>query len=154
MILLCLGIASQAQTGKPVTGKAELSKIYSTAIGQYLREVSSNEKSAPDTLYLNDRKNGQEDDFPDIVLPKSIAGTRIIVLKPDEAKARQKNFKKSSPLVNLMGWVEKEKAEFIFVTFYPGYSHRYDWYINYNFNHKTNAYELMPDARCQMPDAR
>ena len=44
--------------------------------------------------------------------------------------------------MNMMGWVEKEKAEFIFVVFTNGAEHQYDYFLNFANNISTNKFEL------------
>jgi len=126
------------------TEDIDLPKIYSKAIQCYLQAVYHQNKVKADTLFINDRKNGQPDDFPDINLPKIIEGCQIIVLSQKESKSGKHLFKPTSPFVNLVGWADKDKAEFIFFTFHPGFSHRYDCYINFTFNHLTKVYDLDP----------
>lgn len=132
----------QGGANDPLAGKPGLSKVYSNAIKQYLRSIHEKDKTTIDTLYFNKRHNGQPDDFPDIDLPQTINGTRIILLTTGEAASGKFRFGKSSPCINLIGWVDKESAEIIFVTFYPGFQHQYDCYISYNFNSKTKEFDL------------
>lgn len=42
----------------------------------------------------------------------------------------------------MMGWVEKEKAAFLFVVFTNGAMHQYDYYINFIYNTLSNKFEL------------
>jgi hypothetical protein len=121
--------------------RSDLLKIYSIAISQYIKAIYEKDKIKLDTLFFNKRKNGQPDDFPDIELPQSINGTRILLLTPDEAKSKQQFFKRSTPFINLIGFENEDKVEFIFITFYPDFQHRYDCYINYLYNSKTGEFD-------------
>ncbi len=126
----------------PVAGQSALSARYTAAIGDYLQALLKLNKSAPDTLFLIKRKNGQPDDFPDVTLPPVIRGTRIIIMPTaDSAKHR---FSNSAPCINLIGWVEKTKAEFTFVAFWPGFRHQFDAYVNYRYNAASKTFELQP----------
>ena len=42
----------------------------------------------------------------------------------------------------MIGWVDKEKAEFIFVVFTNGGEHQYDYFINFIARAPTNELEL------------
>ena len=44
--------------------------------------------------------------------------------------------------VNMIGWVDKENAQFVLVVFTNGIEHQYDYYINFNFNTSTNNFVL------------
>lgn len=148
LITLCIPVNgtkvfANVQSNQTQISKTELSKAYSTAINQYLQSNYSTDKSKIDTLFINKRKNNQPDDFPDIELPKSINGAKIIMLSAEEAKEKQRYFRKSSPLVNIIGWIDDDKREFIFVTFFPEFKHRSDCYINYTYNPKTKEFDLL-----------
>jgi hypothetical protein len=112
----------------------ELTNIYSKAISDFIEAIYQKDKTTFDTLFFNKRKNGQPDDFPDIELPKIINGTKLLLLSPEETNNNKQLYRKSSPYINLIGWVETDKAEFTFVTFYPEFQHRYDYYVSYQYN--------------------
>ena len=38
--------------------------------------------------------------------------------------------------INMIGWVEKDKAEFVFFVFSNGFNHQYDCYISYFYDFK------------------
>ena len=40
--------------------------------------------------------------------------------------------------MNLITWVDRYKAEFIFVVFSKGFAHQQDCHITYNYNDKPN----------------
>jgi hypothetical protein len=123
------------------SSKAGLTKIYSRAIADFIKAVNQKHKTSFDTLYFGKHVYGQPDDFPDIELPITIENTRIVLISPEEGVKKQKA-RKSSVYINLVGWVEKEKAEFIFVTFSKGYEHQYDCFINYKFDPGTKKFNL------------
>lgn len=123
--------------------KAVLTNMYVKAIQDYIEAIHQKDKTAFDTLYFANRKMGGPDDFPDIELPKKISGVEIVLLSFGEAHTDKINqYKETSPVINLMGWVDKEKAEFIFVTFFPEFNHKYDCYINYKINSERKDYEM------------
>jgi len=115
--------------------KDEQTKIYSHAIAEYINAVYQKDKTELDTLFL-----GKHADFPNINLPASIANTRIMLLTTEEAEKRE--YFKTSVYINLFGWVRENKAEFIFVTFYPKFQHKYDCFIDYNYNTERKEFEL------------
>lgn len=125
------------RTDSLITGKTELAKIYSQAIAEYIGAVYKKDKTNFDTLFF-----GKQFDFPDIDLPTTINGTRIIILTQGEIDSKMSIYDKSSPYINLIGFVENEKAEFIFVTFYPGFNHQYDCYVNFRYNSEKKEFHL------------
>lgn len=119
-----------------------LAKLYSKAIVDFIEAIDKEEKTAFDTLFIANRKNGQPDDFPDIDLPVAIGNTKIILLPGSDSEARKSSYRKTSPFINLMGWVEEQHAQFVFVVFYPGFQHQYDCYIDYQYNSNNKEFEL------------
>lgn len=131
------------QTDSNQIGNEALTKIYIKAITGYIDAIYKKDKISFDTLFLGDRKFGQPDDFPDIKLPERINGTKIELISVAESHGIKKSsFKKNSPFINLMGWVDKLTAEFVFVTFYPGFDHQYDVRFNYKYNPAKKDFEL------------
>ncbi len=124
------------------TNKAVLTSMYVRAIQDYIDAIDQKNKTVFDTLFFIKRNTGQPDDFPNIQMPLSIKQTKLLLLTQQQADNHKQLYCKSSPCINLLGWVEKNKAEFIFVTFYPEYDHQYDCYINYKFNSTKKDYEL------------
>jgi len=110
-------------------GKADLAKIYTQAIAEYIKTVYQKDQIHFDTLFL-----GKQVEFPDTGLPATISGVNIRILAPQEINVYKSGYRKSSPYINLIGFVENDQAEFIFVTFYPGFDHQYDCYINFRYN--------------------
>lgn len=121
--------------------KADLTKVYSQAIGDFIKAANKKNGSNFDTLYFAKRKVGQPDDFPGIEIQKKIENTEIILIKPELAVITQKA-RESRIYINLMGWVNKENAEFIFVVFSNGFVHQYDYTLNYKYNTKLKEFEL------------
>lgn len=124
-------------TDSLITGKTELANIYSQAIEAYIAAVYKKDKTNFETLFL-----GKRIDFPDIDLPAEISGTKILLLTPEESAQHKPAYSKTSPYINLIGFVENGTAEFIFVTFYPEYQHQYDCYMNFIYNPEKKAFDL------------
>jgi hypothetical protein len=123
--------------------KRELTTLYMKAIGDFMQMIYQKDSLVFDTLFLGERKFGTEDDFPDISLPERIGNTNMAMVSIGEAHgAKKRVFKKTSPFINLMGWVNKTNAEFIFITFYPEFIHQYDAYLNYTLHPTKKEFEL------------
>jgi hypothetical protein len=123
------------------SAKADLGKVYSQAIGDFIKAANAKNKSSFDTLFFGKRINGQPDDFPDIQLPLTIEHTQIRLITPEAGTKLQKQ-RKARIYINLVGWVEKENAEFIFVVFSNGFEHQYDCQMNYKYNAAKGNFEL------------
>jgi hypothetical protein len=119
----------------------ELIKIYSQAIGNYIKLVNEKYKLTFDTLYFGKHHNGQSSDFPDITLPSTIENTQIKLVPPEQGEKIQEK-RKTSFYVNLFGTVDFDKADFIFVTFSNGLAHQFDCFITYKFNAIENKFVL------------
>ncbi|MFM7155040.1 MAG: hypothetical protein ACKOZV_13055 [Bacteroidota bacterium] len=158
-VILCLTLlvvmascsAAQVEASSRATGKSPgnhagntvLTNMYIRAIRDYMDGVYQKDSTLFDTLYFADRKTGGPDDFPDITLPREIGKTKIVMLPVTSAyEAPEIQFEETKPLINLMGWIDETKAEFIFVIFFPGYHHRYDCHINYSFLPVEKDYQL------------
>lgn len=140
ILALLLPLCLFAQTSKtPV--KADVAKVYSQAIGDFIKAANAKNKTNFDTLFFGKRVNGQPDDFPDIQLPASIQGAKIILIAP-ETGAKLQRERKQRTYINLMGWVDELKAEFIFVVFLNGFNHQYDYHIHYTYNTTQKRFEL------------
>ena len=122
--------------------KSDLTKIYTQAIGDFIKAANENNANKFDTLYFGKRELGQPDDFPEIDLPATIRNTYIRVVSTDEGKKIQEEIK-SRTYINLMGWISKENGEFQFVVFSNGFEHQYDCAISYKFNSGSKEYELV-----------
>ena len=132
---------NSATTNSLATQKNELTKTYTQAIAAFIKAAYTNDKTTFDTLYFGKHIYGQPDDFPDIELPKTIEKTQIRLVTPEVGQKKQAE-RKSLFYVNMMGWVNKENAEFIFVIFTNGGEHQYDYFTNFTFNTSTNKFEL------------
>lgn len=129
-----------ARTPTPLLDSAALAAMYYRAISDYIAEVSNQKLIAPDTLYFSRRKNGQPDDFPDIELPATINQVKICLLDAEKWE-RQSVEKPSSILINLIGWVDEQDAEFIFVTFSNGLEHQFDYHVEYAYDAERVAFQ-------------
>ncbi len=121
--------------------KDELTKIYTQAIAEFIKAVYQKDKITFDTLYFGKHVYGQPDDFPDIELPETIEKVQIRLVSPEVGQKKQAE-RKSLVYVNMMGWVDKEKAEFLLVVFINGGEHQYDYFINFNYNSSTKEFDL------------
>lgn len=122
----------------------KLTNLYILAIQDFINVMYQNKHTTFDTIFINKRKLGNPDDFPDVQLPQKINGVTIILLPQDTAYTLKKikSFHKKKPLINLIGWVENDKAEFIFVAFFPMFHHQYDCNLQYIFNKTQKNYHL------------
>jgi len=142
IILSLLPFQGFCQT-KSSTSKSDLTKTYSQAIGDFIKAAGKKHNTSFDTLFFGKHVYGQADDFPDIDLPKTIEKTQIRLISPEDGLKKQKA-RKSLVYVNLVGWVEKERAEFIFVVFSNACAHQYDCFINYKYDAKQKAFVPEP----------
>lgn len=127
--------------GEVTLAKGELTKVYAQAITDFIKEANAKNKVNFDTLFFINRKNNEPDDFPDIELPKTLANTQIRIYDPVPVEVTYSG-PRSRININLIGWVNKEKAEFMFVVFTNGYAHQYDYKILYRYNTKLKVFEL------------
>ncbi len=121
--------------------KSELTIVYTQAISDFIKAANKKNKTNFDTLFFGKRVNGQPDDFPDIKLPVKIENTHIRLINPKEAEKSQKA-RKARIYINMIGWVDKENAEFLFYVFSNGFDHQYNYAINYKYNTKLKLFEL------------
>jgi len=155
-ICLSLAACSNHTAEKSLTGKAvpesapadsltmqkdDLAKIYVQAIAEFIKAANKKDKITFDTLFFGKHVYGQADDFPDITLPETIEQTPIRLITPELGLKKQQE-RKSLVYINLIGWVEKETAEFLLVVFSNGAAHQYDYTIDFNFNPTQKEFEL------------
>ncbi len=95
-----------------------------------------------DTLFFGKHAYGQPDDFPDINLPENIENVHIRLISPEEGKHMQAQ-STSAIYINMVGWVNHKKAEFIFVTFSNRGRHQFDFFINYVFDVSHGDYHVV-----------
>lgn len=131
LFLFFLPLAGIGQSAE-FSHNANLTKSYTLAIADFIKAVNEKHKTSFDTLFLGKHVYGQPDDFPDIELPETIENTVIRLISPEAGLTKQKA-RKSLVYVNIIGWVDQEKAEFIFITFSNGCAHQYDCFINYHY---------------------
>lgn len=118
-------------------------KMYSRAIAAYINAVYEKDKKLFDTLFFLKRSFGQPDDFPNIELPKTIQNTKIRLVEADiEGVKTEQEKHKARFYINMFGWVEKETAEFIFITFSNGGEHLYDCFIDFKYKSERDEFEL------------
>ena len=120
----------------------ELTSIYSRAIHDFIVAVYQKDKTVFDTLFFIQHKNGLADDFPDIQLPEIIKHTKLLLITQQEAENHKSFYHEASPCINLIGDVNKNTSDFIFVAFFPEFQHQYDCYIQYNFDLSKKDFEL------------
>ena len=113
------------------------SKTYTMAIQDFMKVLYEKDKSTFDTIYFSSNEYFPVTDFPTIV-----DSTKIILLPSEEIDKHKVNFKKSTPFINLIFFVENNSAEFIFITFFPEFNHKYDCYLNYNYLADKNEFQL------------
>lgn len=132
---------SQQLDPKVRTGghRIDTTKVYSQAIRDYIRLVNKEYDFTFDTLFFRKHRNGQPEDFPDIVFPTSIDNTMIKVVSPEQGEKLRKE-RPSSFYINLMGWVDPGHAQFIFVTFSDGGAHQFDCFIEYEYDPSTKEF--------------
>ena len=135
--LLLLGVGQSLI----LPSKSDLTKIYSQGIADFIKAVNQKHKTSFDTLFFGKHVYGQPDDFPDIELPKTIENTQIRLIEPENGLKKQKVCK-SLVYVNMVGWVEQKKAEFIFVIFSNDCEHQYDCFINYKYHVEQKKFNI------------
>lgn len=122
-------------------GNEELTKIYTQAIQDFILQVNKEYSLSFDTLFFGKHIAGQEDDFPDIQLPPRIGQTEIRLISPEEGMVKQRQTP-SSYYINMMGWVDQQKASFIMVVFSNGMAHQLDDYLDYAYQPDEKNYRL------------
>lgn len=138
----------QASTPSPdanalsaVAQSNDLRDIYVQSIAAYIKAVNKEYHITFDTLFFGKHVYRQPDDFPDIDLPKSIENTPIVLISPEAGLQKQKE-RKSLFYINLIGAVDAETAEFIFITFSNGCEHQFDAFINFKFDKNIKGFVL------------
>lgn len=133
--------ANSVRKGNLNKQKDELTKIYSQAIEEFIKVSYKHNKTTFDTLYFGKHVNGQPEDFPNIELPEIIEEVQVRLVNPQQGeKLLSENVNRN--YVNLIGFVESERAEFIFVVFSDGFTHEFDYYLNFINNLSINKFVL------------
>ncbi len=135
------GLGLEKTNDSSKTQSDKLREIYIQAISDYLHAVNNHFNLVYDTLFFGKHVYGQEDDFPDIELPSEINQTVIKLVDP-ELGAQLQDEKMSRVYINLVGFADSTKAEFIFVTFSNGMNHQFDCFINYTNQQKLEGFKL------------
>lgn len=121
--------------------KDELTKLYTQAIAEFIQAAHEYDNTTFDTLFFGKRAYGQADDFPDIELPRTIEKTQIRLVDPELGQNMQQE-RKYLVYINMMGWIEKKRAEFMLVIFSKGAEHQYDYFIHFTSNSSKDKFEL------------
>lgn len=142
LIILCtLSLLACGQSAQFPT-KADLTKIYSQAIADFIKDATQNQEAKFDTLFFGKRENRDvEDKFPDIELPAVIENTQIRLVSEKEGTTLQKE-RKLRIHINMVGWADDKKAEFLFFVFTNGFEYKYNYTINYTYNAQRKIFEL------------
>jgi hypothetical protein len=140
IIVLLLPILGVAQLSE-FHSNNDLTEEYTQAITDFIKAVKEQHHKGFDTLYFGKHIYGQPDDFPDIELPRTIENTQIRLTSPENGLKIQKA-NKLLVYINMIGWVDKEQMEFIFVVFSNGGEHQYDCFINYNYDEKLRSFRI------------
>lgn len=85
---------------------------YTTAISEYIKAVYKIGVPRPDTLFI-----GKNADMPDIILPTSIQGINTVLTTSEDA-GKKLSYRSSLVYLNVVGWLDKNRAEFIIVKFH------------------------------------
>jgi hypothetical protein len=127
-----------------IPSTSDIKTTYYQAIADFIKAVKEKHKTSFDTLYFGKHVYGQPDDFPDIELPKTIENTQIRLITPEHGLSKQKA-RKSLVYVNMIGWVEQKKSEFIFVIFSNGGEHQFDYFSNYIYDTERKSWKVEQD---------
>jgi len=114
----------------------EITESYTQAIAEYLKAMYKKDNAVPDTLFI-----GKNPDFPDIKLPATILKTNIMLLTGEEAEEKLHR-RKPMVYLNIMGWVQSDKSEFIIVTFFEGGKPQHNCHIYFTHNSANNEFKL------------
>lgn len=124
-----------------MTDSLALQDMYTRAIAEFIKAAYQNDKTTYDTLYFGKHVYGQPEDFPDIELPRMIEDTEIRIVTPEVGQTIQLE-RKSLVYVNMMGWIDESRAEFLLVVFSNHAQHQYDYMVNFAYNTSSKRYEL------------
>ncbi len=117
----------------------DLRDLYVKAIGDFIQAAKVVPTVVIDTLYFGRQHNGTEGDFPEIDLPRTIAGKEIRLVEPEQSKAIMAE-RPNRVYVNLVGWEDAQTANFIFVVFSNGFAHQYDYKVEYRYDGPSKQY--------------
>lgn len=134
MLATCSISQVQGQTNKQVHN-SEQTKAYCQAISEYIKAVYVAGVSRPDTLFV-----GKNTDMPDIRLPNVIEGINTVLLTSEIAK-RKLTYRKSLVYLNVVGWIEPRKSEFLIVRFNE-FKPQHNCTIHFKRNAQTKEMEL------------
>ena len=111
---------------------------YTLAISEYIKTMLTKDKTSFDTLFF-----GKNEDFPDIILPKEIENTKIILLTIAEAEKKYAN-RRSIIYINMVDDFKKEVCLFKLIVFktekVPEKINWWPLYVyNVDFNYSLNT---------------
>ncbi len=115
--------------------------VYSQAISDYIQIAYNKKLLQSDTLFFGKRNNALPDDFPDIDLPEQFNKIHIRLIEPSIGEKLQRE-NPARIYINLLGWVEKLDAQFIFVTFSNGFDHQFDYHVEYSYDTENNKFNI------------
>ncbi len=128
-------LATHAALAQPVS-RAYEEAAYAQAITEYLKAAAKRHGTTLDTLIV-----GKRPGFPVVTLPPKVGNTTILFLTQKE-NDKKRNYNPTLVFTNMVGEVAKDNATFIFVTFYPGYTHQYDCMIDLKYNPQQKVFTL------------
>lgn len=114
---------------------ASATKAYSRAISEYLKAVYKKDVPTPDTLFI-----GKNVDMPDIKLPQTIQGITTVLMTSEEAE-KKLSYRKSLVYLNVVGWLDSDKQEFIVVKFHE-FKPQHNCSIHFKRNPRSKEMEL------------
>lgn len=122
---------------------ADLERVYSQAITDFIRDVNKNKRIDLDTLFFRKRTDQEEpeDNFPDIQLPESIENVHIRLIQPVILDKQQKELK-ARVCINMLGWVDSKKARFDLFVFSNGFEYKLNYHMEYTYNSKRKEFGL------------
>lgn len=127
------------------------SELYTHAIAEFIKAAYKNDNTTFDTLYFGKRRFGQTDDFPDIELASEIEGTQIRLISPELGEKIQRE-RKSVVYINLIGWINSDNADFIFIVFKDGMKHQFDYFINFEKSPSSGEMQVSKiEFECYLP---
>jgi len=132
-----LSCQQEVDTAKSVAEKPspqiQMEDAMTRAIEDYIVLVKKEQGITMDSIFFGKHQYGQSDDFPDVTLPSKISGCKIHVVSMASGEQHQQKFPKSY-YINLFSNLSPTTAEFIFVTFYDGFKHQFDYTLRYTID--------------------
>lgn len=114
---------------------ASAAKAYCQAISEYIKAVYKKDVPRPDTLFI-----GKNVDMPDITMPNTIQGINTVLIT-SEAAEQKLSYRKSLVYLNVVGWLDSDKHEFIVVRFHE-FKPQHNCSIHFKRNSRSKEMEL------------